>query len=436
MFIIIVLITFALVAYLTIRDRMKTPRISQHSIQKHLKAVSRYVSLGNWQEAKERLAPLIESGRGGKDALLLHIQVLRGTKSLTQALPEVLKAARAYPEELLFRMEEGLVLLEMNRPEEALKAFRVCAPIMRGESDAIVLATALCHSGYPTQAFELLEPWIENTQNGELISLIGDTFFETKQFNQAIDHYLRAIEMGVQTYRLFTQLGHAYRRFGNLSESEKVFRRLLERDPGDLSATLGLGACMQERGHFQKALLIYQSSGAWQTKAPALMKEAGICALKTKKFAYAECYFLEAIRKSEPEASLYVSYAFALENQEKWQEAEQTYLRLIHLFPSSPQGYRGLAWMFGIGLTRTLSQDQGISYAHVALKLKNDLVSWEILSAVEARVGHFEKAYEIQMMLASQDKEKEARSRRSQALRKLRNHCPLEGQHVARMLVA
>ena len=398
--------------------------------------VSKHALLGNWQEAREELLPVLESGKGGKEAALLEVQVLRGTKEWIKALNKAGEAASKYPEELHFRLEEGLILLQLNKPREALDAFKVCAPIMRGETDIIALAVALNQGGYPEQAFELLEPWVESTQNGELIALAGETFFERKQFQTAIDFYYYAFQLGHKTHHLFTQLAHAYRRLGNLAESEKIFRKLLEKDPSDLTATLGLGACMQERGHFQKALLIYQSSGAWESKDTALLQAAGLCSLYTQKYPFAERYFFELIQSSEPDVTLYSRYALAFEGQRKWQEAEQIYRKMTQIFPSNPLGYRALAWMFGVGLTRTVSEEQGIRHAHIALKLRNDAVSWEILSACEARMGNFERAYQIQMTLASQDEEKEARQRRQQALRNLRKNHPLDDHHVVRSLVA
>ncbi len=407
-----------------------------NTIQKNIKAASQHILLGNWKQAHELLAPLLASGRGGKEATYYSIQVLRGTRCFNEALKMATEAAREFPEELLFRMEEGLTLLEIDRPKEALEAFKVCAPIMRGESDILALASALNQAGHPSQAFDLLEPWIKNTQNGELIALVGETYFERKLFQEAVRYYEHAFELNHKTHQVSIQWGHAFRRLGNLSEAEKIFRTLLEKNRADLKATLGLGLCLQERGHFQKALLIYQSCGAWEQKDPALLQQAGLCALRTQKWAYAEHYLYEVIQNPEPEAPLLASYAFALENQHKWQEAEQVYLQLLRLFPSYPHGYRALAWMFGVGLSKTLSPEQGVNFAHIGLKLKNDPTSLEVLSACEARVGNFEKAYYIQMSLVKQDESREARARRQQALRNLRKQHPLEGQHVTRSLVA
>lgn len=436
MFTTIVLLTLTLIVFLTFCDWIRSPRLSTRSIKKSLKGISQAISLGEWIRAERDLQPILESGKGGGEAILYQLQVLRGTNRLEEAFALASKAARDFPEDLLFRLEEGNILLQMKRPKEALDAFRVCSPILRGETEYFRLGLAFYQAGNPLQCLEALDSWLPTTQNGEITALAADALFEQKRFKEAIELYTRSLNLGYQTHQVFTQLGSSFRRLGNLSESERVFRSLLEQDPKDVCATLGLGACMQERGHYQKALLIYQSGDVWETKDPRLMKEAGICALRTQKFNFAERYFLEVMKREEPSTSILAYYGYSLEGQRKWQEAEQTYLRLIQLFPSFPHGFRALAWLFGVGLSTTLTTAQGLHFAHAALKLKNDLVSLEILSACEARAGHFAKAYQIQELLCNNDQDPKARLRRQQALRKLRNNIPLDDHHVSHSHVA
>ncbi len=337
MFNTIVVLTIGLVLFLTFRDWLLQPRLSSKSIQKILNATSQHISLGEWESAKKKLSPLIENGKGAEQALFLHLQILRGTHYLQQALKIATEAARRYPEELLFRLEEGKILLKLGRGKEALAAFNVCSPIMRGESDGFALASALFQSGYPSQCLELIKPWLQTTQNGELLTLAADAFAEKKQFREAIDHYYKAMDRGFKTYQMLLQLGHAFRRLGNLAQSEKIFHKLLEKDSNDIPATLGLGACLQERGHYNKALLIYQSGKAWETRDSLILKQAAICALHAKKYHFAEHYLLEVIGQEEPHPQTLVYYGYSLESQRKWQEVEQVYLRIIQLFPSHLQ---------------------------------------------------------------------------------------------------
>jgi tetratricopeptide (TPR) repeat protein len=434
-FISITLLTLGIVAFITIHDWVMR-RATAKSIQKLLTRVEQSISLQDWEKAEQELAQLLEKGKAGKEAYLLEIKILRGKGSLHEALQKVAVQSRMFPEELLFRLEEGKVLLELNRTQEALTAFQVCAPILRGESDLVSLASALCKAGHPQECLDALAPYLKHSLNGQMLGLAGDAFYELKLFSEAIIHYRKALDLGYKTHQLYVQLGHAYRRYGNLTNAEKTFRNLLEKDAGDSDATLGLGACLQERGQHNKALLIYQASLVVHTKDLRLLHQAAYAALRSKKYRFAEVYFFEVLRQQEADPSTLAYYGFCLESQKKWQEAEQTYLKLVQLFPNYYQGYRALAWMFGVGLSQTLSHTQGLNFAHVALKLKHDPISWEILSACAARTGQFDKAYQIQLALSKQDKASDARARRQQTLRTLRKKIPLGDTQVSRTQVA
>ena len=150
----------------------------------------------------------------------------------------------------------------------------------------------------------------------------------------------------------------------------------------------------------------------------------------------AEIYFKEIIENGQISVQNYALYAYALESQQKWQEAEQIYLKLVRQYPSKPQGYRALAWMFGVGVIRIVSPEEGIGYAHVALKLISDTVSWEILSACEARAGNYARAHEIQASLIMMEKDPAVRLRRQKAMKLLRKNLPLSDHHVQRSMVA
>jgi len=449
-FISIALLILGLVAFITLQDWVIS-HASEKSIQRILKRVEQSLSLQDWEKAENELYQLIEQEKGGKEAFLLEIKILRGQNKLQEALDRVRQHSRMFPEELLFRLEEGKVLLELKQPQEALTAFHVCTPILRGESDIFSLASALCQAGYPQECLDALAPYlypknlkdcptgsldIQPSLNGQILALAGEALYELKHFSEAIAYYRKALELGYKTHHLSVQLGHAYRRFGHLAYAEQTFRDLLDKDVGDIDATLGLGACLQERGLHHKALLIYQASLALHAKEVRLLHQAAHAALRIKKYRFAEVYFFEVLQQQEPEPHILSYYGFCLENQKKWQEAEQAYLKLIQLFPNFYQGYRALAWMFGVGLSQTLSQTQGLNFAHVALKLKHDPLSWEILSACIARTGQFDKAYQIQLALSKQDKEGEQRTRRQQTLRTLRKKMPLGDTLVTRTQVA
>jgi tetratricopeptide (TPR) repeat protein len=434
-FISFALLTLIFVALIALRDWVYHARISTYTLQKSLKKISQAISLQDWDKAEKELAILLQNNKSNKETALLQVKVLRGTGKLQEALALIEAKSKDYQEELLFRLEQGLIFLELKKPKQALEAFKECLPILRSESDLLSYAFALHLAGCPKQCCEVLHPLLQSTRNAQVWTLAGDALHELKFFQEAIEAYNRAIKLGNASHHLCMQQGHAYRRLGNLAEAEKLFRKLLEKNPADAAAVLGIGACFQERGNYNKAFFMYQAALALE-KDIQLIQKAGYAALKCKKYRIAENYFKEILEQHQPEPLTLSYYGFCLENQRKWQEAEQTYLKLIQLFPSFPQGYRAAAWMFGVGLSQTISHEQGLNFAHRALKLKNDVVSWEILSAVCARNGNFEKAYQIQLALTKQDVDSQTKTRRQQALRKLRKKMPLDDHQVLRSQVA
>jgi tetratricopeptide (TPR) repeat protein len=496
------------IVFVAMYDWIYYVRPSPRFVQKTLKHVSQHISIQAWECATKQLQPLLENGKGGKEGALYEIQILRGKGQWEEALVKLKLAHATYPEERLFYLEEGSILLKLDKCPEALAAFQLCVSLMR-QSDLLDYATALLRTNQPQACLEVLArishtfsdsshtlhddlavqmdeavllehcphpseqqsqsaerrsvqkkcekcglARISHTfsdsshtphddlasqeatsQDGALVALAADAFYEMKQFQNAIDLYRHAIAIGNASHRILIQLGNAYRRLGNLAEAEKMFQILLHKDPSDIEATLGIGACLQERGQYTKAFLVYQTGLSWSREL-RLLFQAAYTALRTKRYTQAERYFFEVLQRHEADPQTFAYYGLSLELQKKWQEAEQHYLKLITLFPSSPHGYRALAWMFGVGLSQTIDQEAGLHFAYKALKLQDDPISLEILSACAARNGHFDKAYQIQLALAKQDKDPKAHMRRQQALRTLRKKMPLYDELIVRSRVA
>lgn len=415
---------------------MQNARLSSLAVQKTLAAISRHLSLEEWDLAASQLIPLLENKKGGQKAALFEVQILRQKKAYQEALKKAQKAALDYPDELIFKLEEGKILLKLHKPKEALAAMELCKRILHTEADIYAYASALLQCGFPQKSFELLEPWLAECREGKLFALAAWAHFELKDFGKTISYYHLAMELGFKSHKLLIQLGHAYRRYGNLQQAEHLFFQLLEKDSMDVAALLGLGQCLQERGQFQKALLIYQSGKLWQQKDPRMLLQASICSINIGRFAHAEAYLTQILNAHELTPKLLSYLGYALEKQQKWQEAEQIYRKLIHLFPADPNGYRALSWMFGVGITTTISQEQALNFARIALNICQDPLTWEILSACEARIGNFKGAYEIQKALMQTDQDRESRFRRQSALRKLRQERPLTPSLVVHKLVA
>jgi tetratricopeptide (TPR) repeat protein len=433
---IIALLTLLITGYLSLAQWIKARPTQTRSAKKALELASQELVLKKFEEAKSIVLPYLHHPAVGHLAHLRYAEALRGLRRYDESLNCIRYAMRKYPEELQLRLEEGKVLLELQLPQEALSAFQICSPILRQESDVLSLCDALFKAGHMDTAWDLIHKRLDNLSNPPLKVLAAHILSAMGKLIEAIDLYTQAIEAGLKNHDVVIGLASAYRRYGNLQAAENLFKSLLEKDPSDVEATLGLGLCMEERELPAKALHYYQSSHAFEKQDSRLIKQAAFCAVKSHKFAEAEYYFSLLKDSLHLTAHILSYYGYSLERQEKWQEAEQVYIETITRFPSDPNGYRALAWMFGVGLSLTLNKEQGVTYGYIALKLIPDRTSWEILSACEARVGNFEKASQILEHLLQDESVIEKRSRLQAAIRSLRKHHPLDNRHVARELVA
>ena len=427
------LVLFALLA-LFIWAKRRYP--SKQTLNTLLQDVSQKVAITQYDAALKQLKPLIQNHPKNEGVIVLHAQILRGTRELTAARAVLDEAIRSHPDSLRLVYERGRTALEQGVNEQALQDFQACSRIMRDENAALDLATALARTDRLSEAWEAVEPYAMESSNGRLLALAGDCQFHNKNYQLALGFYQQAQHYGWSNQQILARTGYCLKEAGNLLEAERFFRSILAYDSSDLTATLGLGSCLESRGQFDRALMIYQGGQAWDDGDPLILRQAGLCAVYSKRYAFGELYLSEAVQRGagSPQALAFLGLCF--EAQEKWEQAEKVYLELTETYPDHVAGYRALAWLYGVGLTQSLSSEQGLMVADRALQMMPDAIGWELVSACEARAGNFTKAHSIHEHLTQQAKDKPTQRRRRQAMRALRKKVPLGASDLPREFVA
>lgn len=432
-FILVVIILLGLVA---LREWLSKRKPSQQLVDEIQKKVSREISLSNWEAASRELGDLQEKQLGGVETALLYAQILRGSKQLEEALNFIEESLSTYAHNFSLVKEKGKVLLNLGRAQEALEAFRQSEPILRSEDDVLDFATALLQVGDADGALYALEEQVQDTSNGRVLALVGDCYFYLGDYKRAVSLYQYTQKTGWDNYQVLSRMGHSLRNIGKLEDAETHFRKILDKDPSDVSSTLGLGACLEAKEEYEEALRVYQTGKAWDAGDQNLLRQAGICAAYTQQYIFAELYLRESIKRGAQSPQALAFLGFSLERQSRWEEAEKIYLLLVDEYADHVAGYRALAWLYGVGHSTRLDAQQGLSMARRALELQPDNSSWELLSACEARAGNFSKAHTIQERLSSQENDESTRLRRCRAMRTLRKRMPLSEHQVLRALVA
>jgi tetratricopeptide (TPR) repeat protein len=392
-----------LLGLLSFAEWRKSRTLSADIARRLLRCTSEHLSLGQWEEAEKLLKKMRRRGRSDEETTTLWVQLLRRTKRWDEAMAALDAAAQADRTSLLLLRERAKVLLATEKPEQALETFERCRPVLRDEQDLYDLAKALYLCGKALPAWEVLLPLVHDSRNGKLLALAGDCCFARKQFEQALTLYEQAGRADHDNIRILARRGHCLRRLVRFAEAEHCFTAILRKDPKCISATLSLGACLEAQGQYTKALMVYQHGDAWTSGDMRIFRQAGICAVHTNRCRFAELYLREAISRGGTSEQVLALLGYSLERQGKWSEAQAVYLRMTKRYPKHVSGYRGLAWLYGVGLSVNLDAAIGLHAARKSLEILPDLSAWEALSACQARAGNFIEAHSIQEGLVHQE---------------------------------
>jgi tetratricopeptide (TPR) repeat protein len=107
---------------------------------------------------------------------------------------------------------------------------------------------------------------------------LGDIFYDTANWPQAIVQYRAAIRMDSSLTASLVDLGVCYYNLGAGKEAERHFLLALQRDPHQPVALFNLGVVYEGRKDYRRALELFHR--ALQTQPPDEMKQAVIAAME------------------------------------------------------------------------------------------------------------------------------------------------------------
>jgi tetratricopeptide (TPR) repeat protein len=214
------------------------------------------------------------------------------------ALHEFERAAQLNGKNAMTQQALGQLWMETNQPERAAEAFGAALELLPGDSNLLLnRAQALVAAGKSSQAKEILSKLPGADQSAAAESLLGDIDEKSGAYQQAAQHYARAVEldpseadvwmlgleflrhwtfdaairefeaaapMFPQSARMRLGLGVAYFGYGTYDKAAPVFADLLDADSGNrlYAELLGMSctALMQESQHRCAVLLTYAQS--------------------------------------------------------------------------------------------------------------------------------------------------------------------------------
>jgi tetratricopeptide (TPR) repeat protein len=440
LFIFIISLIALLIAGLMFSEWFKNKKFSPLRLKTLENKTERLASRGDIKNILRLLSPyskeLLSYKSNNNKLLYQYLEALIKDDQLSKCLDIIESREKLYPNNLKLQRLKSQALFQQKNYPDSLDTLLKCKAVLRNNDDKTQLAELYYHTQNYDKSIELLKETLAKDALAKNLALLGDCYFRKENFSEALVFYRKATQKGLIKKQILNQMGHSLRHMKEYDKAIDLFNEILSKDSHCTSSTLGLGACLEALGEYHHALNLYRKSSLWKSKDPIALRQAGVCCLHLKRYRFAEIYLQKSINKGQESLQSYLFLTSSLERQKKWQEAESIYFKLINLFPEHVSGYRGLAWLFGVGLGSNIDSTTGISMAKKSLNLLNNAVSWEILSACEARAGNFLEAHHIQECLSSQNEDRDTRKRRQLAMRSLRKKIPLNGSLVSHNLVA
>ncbi len=220
-------------------------------------------------EAEEVYRRLVERRPNNIPARLRLGRIARGRGDLSEALTHFKAAAAADPEKPTVQLELASVLEALDRQRDAEAVYR---RIVDREPE-----------NFPARA------------------RLGKIALDRRQWVAALTHFEAASANDAGNLAIQLGMGSALEELEHRSEAEAVYRRVLERDPGNFPARARLGRMALARRDWAAALSHFEAAAAGDPSAVAVQLGMGS----------------------------------ALENLDRWPEAQDVYRRVIEHDPQN-----------------------------------------------------------------------------------------------------
>ena len=159
--------------------------------------------------------------------------------------------------------------------------------------------------------------------------MLGNEYFRKADFETAIKHYRKALELNPSYELAIVNLAGAYRSMGNYEAATLGYERYLERDPKNAWIRYQLGELYVDLGKLDQAEASFKQALSDDTRVASARNALGVIAINRGDYTRAEEY-IRAAMKDKPDVRLaHFNLALIAEHRRDYQTAIQLYQREI-----------------------------------------------------------------------------------------------------------
>ena len=188
---------------------------------------------------------------------LNHLQDFQGAKT------SYAKAIELKPEDATLYNKLGNVLFSQSEFKEAISYY--LKAIEYDSTTAVYfenLGLANKNLGKIENALKAYETSLSMEANWSLYNNTGILYYQTRQYNAAINAYKKAIELKDNDAVLYDNLGLAYEENGDMPEAEKSFLRSVEIKPDNYLFQNRLGVFYSNNGKYEQSIKYFKKAGS------------------------------------------------------------------------------------------------------------------------------------------------------------------------------
>jgi O-antigen biosynthesis protein len=202
---------------------------------------------------------------------------------------------------------------------------------------------------------------------------LGNLYFRTQKWQQAIACYLQAIKINPQQAEYYLNLGQALEKSGELAKANQAFYQGFSLKPEEITAKNHylLGNKLLEQKQIQPAIACYRRAISQQPDLIEAYWQLGEILLGIGNYQTAEACYRQALKVNPHQSRSYFLLGKVFYQQQQWQPALTCYQKAVKLEPKNAEIQHNLGEVF----TREQQWEQAIQAYRQAIALKNNY-SW------------------------------------------------------------